>query len=108
MKSRPELAGEILLATHTNGNFFAQFSKTPFSLASARMTDGQWQLDFGGGQRCFAGRGRAPSRFVWFQLPQALAGVPLRSPWRLTHRTADTWRLENWFTGETLEGAFFQ
>jgi len=106
-KSRPELAGEILLATQTNGNFLVQFTKTPFALASARVTDGQWQIDFGGGQRRFAGRSQPPARFVWFQLPRALAGGPLKSPWRLTRPTTDSWRLENWFTGEMLEGAFF-
>jgi hypothetical protein len=106
-KTRPELAGEILFATQTNGNFVVQFTKTPFPLAAARVADGQWQIEFGAGQRRFAGCGQPPSRLVWFQLPRALAGDCLKKNWRLTHPSADTWRLENWFTGESLEGGFF-
>lgn len=106
-KSRPELAGDILLATRTNGNFLVQFTKTPFPLAAARVDDGQWLIEFGASQRRFAGPGPPPTRFVWFQLPPALDGKGLKSPWRFTHPAADTWRLENWFTGETLEGGFF-
>ena len=107
MKSRPELAGEILLATQANGDFFAQFTKTPFPLAAARAAGGQWQIEFGGGQRRFAGRGQPPARFVWFQLPRAMRGDSLSDGWRLTRPEKDSWRLENPQTGETLEGTFF-
>jgi hypothetical protein len=106
-KTRPELAGEILLATQTNGNFLVQFTETPFPLAAARVADGQWQIEFGAGQRRFAGRGQPPSRLVWFQLPRALAGEGLKKTWHFTHPSTETWRLENWFTGESLEGGFF-
>ena len=33
-KTKPELAGELILATRTNGDFLVQFTKTPFTLAS--------------------------------------------------------------------------
>ena len=36
--SRPELAGDLLLATNVNGNFFVQFSKMPFPLATAQVS----------------------------------------------------------------------
>jgi len=32
--SRPELAGDLLLATNVNGNMFIQFSKMPFPVAN--------------------------------------------------------------------------
>ena len=32
-KKRPELAGDLLLATNANGNYVIQFSKIPFTLA---------------------------------------------------------------------------
>src|SRR6476620_10614627 len=46
-KSRPELAGELLLATNANGDFFVQLSKTPFTLATAQRIGDQWQIEFG-------------------------------------------------------------
>ena len=36
--SRPELAGDLLLATNANGNFFIQFSKIPFPLVTALIS----------------------------------------------------------------------
>ncbi len=106
-KTRPALAGELLLATQTNGNFLIQFSKPPFDFATAQVIHGQWQIEFGDGQRRWRGRGNPPTRFAWFQLPRALAGEGLASPWRFLRPTADSWRLENSGTGESLEGGFF-
>ncbi|MBI3191055.1 MAG: hypothetical protein HYZ36_00195 [Pedosphaera parvula] len=106
-KTQPELAGELLLAIHANGDCIVQFDKTPFPLAAARLTGGQWQIEFGAGQRRFGGRGQPPSRFVWFQLPRAVDGAGLSSGWKLIPLGKDSWRLENARTGETLEGALF-
>jgi hypothetical protein len=106
-RSRPELAGELLLATKTTGDFFVQFSKTPFTLATAQIADGQWQIEFGNGERRWKGHGKPPARFVWFQLPHALAGDELNHTWRFTRLSGDSWRLENIRTGESLEGGFF-
>lgn len=106
-RSRPELAGELLFATKTNGEFFVQFSKTPFTLATAQVVNGQWQIEFGNNQRRWAGSGEPPARFAWFQLPHALVGEPLKRNWRFTRATSDSWRLENPRTGESLEGGFF-
>lgn len=106
-RSRPELAGELLLATRTNGDFFVQFSKPPFNLAVAQVINGQWQIEFGNGERRWNGPGQPPGRFAWFQLPAALNGAALKSDWRFTRLSGDTWRMENSRTGESLEGGFF-
>ena len=106
-RRRPELAGDLLLATNANGNYVVQFSKTPFTLAAAQVTDGGWQIEFGAGQYSWRGQGAPPARFVWFQLPRVLSGAPLADAWQLTRPAADSWRLENSRTGEFLEGAFF-
>jgi len=103
-KSRPELAGELLFATNSTGDFVAQFSKSPFTLATARIMNGQWQIEFGDGKHEWHGRGEPPSRFVWFQLPRALAGGNLARDWRFEHVATNSWRLENQRTGELLEG----
>ena len=106
-KTRPELAGELLLATKTNGDFFVQFTKTPFTLATAQRVGDQWQIDLGSGHYRRSGHGPPPVRFVWFQLPAALAGAGVSGNWSFDRVTTNSWRLENHRTGEALEGGFF-
>lgn len=103
-RTRPELAGEILFATRANGDCFVQFDKTPFTLATAQVAGEHWQITFGAGDYTRQGQGRPPSRFVWFQLPRALAGEDLSRDWRFTGAATNLWRLENQRTGESLEG----
>ena len=107
-KARPELAGELLFVTNTDGNCFVQFTKTPFPLATAQVVGDRWQIEFGAGEHSWGGRGQPPARFVWFQLPRALAGQNLNRNWKFGSCTNDVWRLENLRTGETLEGEFFR
>jgi hypothetical protein len=104
--NRPELAGDLLLAVNSNGDYVVQFSKTPFTLASAQAAKGRWQIEFG--PRAWSGQGAPPVRFVWFQLPRIVAGTPVAGPWQLTRRGDHSWRLENTGAGEFLEGQFFQ
>ena len=105
--SRPELAGDLLLATNANGNFFIQFSKIPFPLATAQVSGSQWQVEFGADQYSWHGRGTPPGRFAWFQLPRALFGAGVGGSWQFTRVETNSWRLENPRTGEILEGGFF-
>jgi len=102
--NKPELAGELLLATHTNGDFLIQFTKTPMSLTAAHSVSGRWQIEFGSRDYVHRGHGQPPARFVWFQLPRALTGASLGSEWRVGRAATNTWKLENARTGETLEG----
>lgn len=102
--NRPELAGELLFATRTNGDCFVQFDKVPFPLATAQIKDAEWHIRFGTGKYAWHGRGEPPGRFVWFQLPRALASQPLAKHWKC-ERDGDSWRLENRRTGESLEGS---
>jgi hypothetical protein len=106
--NRPELAGDLLLATNADGNCFIQFSKIPFPLATAQISGGQWQIEFGADRFSWHGRGTPPVRFSWFQLPRALLGENLDGNWQFKKATTNSWRLENPRTGETLEGEFFQ
>lgn len=104
-KNRPELAGDLLLAVNTNGDFLVQFSKTPFNLAAAEMKNGAWHIAFG--PRGWSGRGPPPARFIWFQLPRLAEGKPAARRWQITRRADHSWRLENVRAGEFLEGQFF-
>jgi hypothetical protein len=106
-KGKPELTGELLLATNANRHFFIQFAKIPFTLASAQVADDRWQIEFGSGDYRRSGLGPPPDRFVWFQLPGALAGSGVSGHWKFEHLATNVWRLENRSTGESLEGSFF-
>jgi hypothetical protein len=105
--NRPELAGDLLLATNVNGNFFVQFSKIPFPLATAQVSGDQWQIEFGADKFSWHGRGTPPNRFAWFQLARALRDANLGGNWKFTRVEINSWRLENSHTGEILEGEFF-
>ncbi len=105
--SRPELAGDLLLATNVNGNYFIQFSKIPFPLVTAQVSGDRWQIQFGANQYNWHGSGAPPSRFAWFQLPGALDGQNLDGNWRFARADTNSWNLKNSHTGESLEGEFF-
>jgi len=104
---RPELTGDLLLATNVNGDFIVQFSKIPFPLATAQVSGDQWQIKFGADEYSWHGRGTPPARFGWFQLPRALRNPNPGGNWRFSRVASNSWRLENPRTGETLEGEFF-
>ena len=104
---RAELAGDLLLATNDDGNFFVQFTKSPFPLVTAEDMNGQWQIEFGADEHSWSGRGAPPARFSWFQLPHTLLGDKATGNWSFENVTTNSWRLENPQTGEILEGAFF-
>jgi hypothetical protein len=101
---RPELAGDLLVATNVNGGIFIQFSKTPFPLATAQISGGRWRIQWGVNTFARQGSGHPPDRFAWFQLPRALLGATLAGNWTFAGPPSQPWRLENPRTGETLEG----
>jgi hypothetical protein len=103
----PELTGDLLLATNVNGNFFIQFSKTPFPLATAQVAGDEWRIELGADKYSRQGRGPAPNRFAWFELPRALLEPNPGGDWQFVRLETNSWRLKNSHTGETLEGGFF-
>jgi hypothetical protein len=103
---RPELAGDLLLATNANGDCLVQFSKMPFPLATAQVSGGQWRIEFGADKYSWHGHGAPPARFSWFLLPRALLGVNPGGNWRFSRPDTFSWRLENLRTKESLEGEF--
>src|SRR5436190_16985831 len=71
-KERPEIAGELLLATKSNGEVFVQFTKTPFPLVIAQQVANHWQVQFPTQNKSYSGLGTPPSRLIWFPLAEAL------------------------------------
>lgn len=98
-----EIAGELLVATHTNGRVYVQFTKTPMTLVSAQSTGTRWFINFPpNGQ--WDGFGPPPSRVIWLHLAKFLDGSPPPSRWSWERKDDQSWRLENRATGESLEG----
>ena len=99
----PEIAGELLLATHPQQGMVLQFIKTAFPIVVAQSSDAGWRISFSG-NREFSGRGKPPQRIGWFQLAAALEQKKLPDAWSFTQSTEQNWRLENRRTGEFIEG----
>ena len=100
------VAGELLLASRTDGACFVQFAKPPFTLATARAEAGVWSVELLSARRHFRGHGPAPAHFVWFALADALRGQPAGGAWHFEAHGAGGWSLTNAVTGEALEGYF--
>jgi hypothetical protein len=100
----PEIAGEIIVATHPDGSSFVQFTKTPLPLVVAQSTSNSWQIHIVPVDKTYSGRGAPPSRLVWLHLPRCLAGLPPPRHWQWQPLENHGWRLSNERTGELLEG----
>lgn len=100
----PELAGEIVVATRTDGRTFTQFTKSPLPFVVAQTTTNAWQIEFAAENRRWAGRGNPPSRLGWLHLARCLSGMNPPKDWSFRKGDDGMWRLENSKTGETLEG----
>jgi hypothetical protein len=105
---KSEIAGELLVAQHPDGDCAVQFTKPPFVIAEARVSDARWHLELGSGKKAWRGTREPPARIVWFQLPRALTGSALDGRWSWTRPADGPWTLINRRTGERLEGRFRQ
>ena len=73
----PELGGDLVMASDTNGRCFIEFAKSPMSLVCAHTTRTNWLIQFPAGNMSFTGHRKPPTRFAWLYLHAALAGEPL-------------------------------
>jgi hypothetical protein len=103
-RSTEGVAGELLVATQTDGSCWVQFSKPPFNLVTAQYTPPLWNVDLQQGRRRYGGHDTPPARWIWFQLARALRDESLDAPWQFVREQGDAWRLINSATGERLEG----
>ncbi|MEO6337485.1 MAG: hypothetical protein ABIP71_11770 [Verrucomicrobiota bacterium] len=99
-----ELAGEILLAEHSDGRTVLQFTKTPFPFVIVQTTPKSWQLEVPAQNKKYSAPGKPPARISWFHLPPALKGIAPLKPWFFDNLENENWHLENKKTGEMIEG----
>ena len=108
-KSKPDalgISGRLLVAMHWNGFNVVQFTPTNGPVVSAQSTTNAWRVQFAGQNKLSTGRGKAPERSVWLQLPGALLGNSAEeTDWIMTRERGVPWRFKNDLTGESLEGA---
>jgi hypothetical protein len=100
----PEIAGELLMATRTDGRRFVQFTKTPFPMIVAQSTTNHWQIEIPMQNKRYSGPGSPPKRLIWLYLPGLLSGEPPPKGWSWNQSADGSWRLENSRTGELLQG----
>ncbi len=101
-KTAPEIAGEIVVATHPDGRGLVQFEKVPLPLLVARTEPDQWQIQYVLQQRIRTGRGQPPVRHLWLHAVAALRGFALPPPLRAEVSPDGCWHLANPRTGERL------
>jgi len=100
-----EIAGEVLVATRSDGSGFVQFSKNPFPLVIAQVRSGRWEIEFPPQGKRYSAPGKPPLRLIWLHLPLILSGKPPPKNW-LWHSDDNGWSLENGANGESLTGYF--
>ncbi|MGZ4964995.1 MAG: hypothetical protein ACXWBP_09445 [Limisphaerales bacterium] len=103
----PEIAGEILVATRTDGQAFVQFSKNPFPLVIAQSTPKGWQVETPTENKFHSGHGKPPARLIFLYIPRLLASEPAPQGWTY-EKLGDGYKLENHKNGESLEVYFTQ
>jgi hypothetical protein len=102
---KPEITGDIVLATNPNGTSYVQFSKT-LPIVSAQTTSEGWAVEFPPENKHYSGRGNGPKKIVWLQLLKVIEGRELGEYWQLVHPSSDFVALENEESGERLEVHF--
>jgi len=103
-KDAPEVAGELMVATHSGGRAFLQFTKTPLPFVVAQTTTNAWQIQFVADNRTYSGSGQPPAQLAWLQWVRCLTGSTPAAAWDWQKSEDGRWRLENRSTGEMLEG----
>ena len=103
-KDAPEIAGDVMLATRRDGSTFVQFTKTPFPMIIAQTTTNRWQIEIPMQNKRYSGPGSPPKRLIWAYLPGLLAGEPPPKGWSWNILPDNGWRLENFRSGEMLQG----
>lgn len=103
-RAGPEIAGELLVATHPEGRSLVQFTKTPLPLLAAQVERDRWQIEFVPEKRSVRGQGPPPAHFIWLHLAAALASKVLPKELSVTRHADGGWILKNSSTGETISG----
>lgn len=101
----PEIAGELLVASHPDGRSLVQFTKPPQPFVVAQQDTNSWQVEFAAQNKTYRGRRPPPERFVWLHLADNLITSQPNSDWTLIRQRGGGWQFTNQLSGENLEGS---
>jgi hypothetical protein len=101
-REAPEIAGEVVLAVHTDGRAFIQFLKNPLPLVSAEVGPNGWHIDFIPQKRSFSGRGIPPRQLIWLHLLRGLQEIVPPEDFTMWRTFEGGTRIEDKRTGETI------
>ena len=99
---KPEIAGDVILATHPSGRSYIQFSKT-LPILSGRLSPIGWEFEATAENKHYSGRGAPPKKIAWLQVLRVHEGREISDRWTVAHPSKDFIALENQFTGERLQ-----
>lgn len=100
----PEIAGEVLFASHPSGEAVLQFTKNPIPFVTVQTSNALWQIEFVPQKRTFSGRGTPTPRLLWVHLARGLQGGAMRDSLRFTNDSSGGWQISNPSSGETISG----
>jgi hypothetical protein len=103
-RDAPEIAGEIVFATHPSGRTMLQLTKNPLPFVSVQISGEAWQIEFVPQHRRFSGRGTPTPRLLWIHLSRALNGTKPPAPLKFEQTEPHGFTLENPRTGESISG----
>ena len=98
----PEIAGEVVLATHGDGRAFVQFLKNPLPLLTAQIGTNAWQIEFIPEKRTISGRGRIPSQLIWLHLLRGVQGISPPKQFNFGKTSEGATQIENKQSGEKV------
>ena len=104
-RSKPEIVGDLLLASHPNGRAYLQFSKA-LPIVAARLEGASWEVEFPPEGKRYAAAARPPARIVWLQLLRQFRGEVPSSNWQVTQPSPEEITFEDSKRGERLEVQF--
>jgi hypothetical protein len=103
-RDAPEVAGEILFATHPAGGTMLQLTKNPLPFVTVQTRGEAWEIEIVPKRRRFAGTGIPTKRLLWVHLARALNGGTIPEDLRFQKADANGFALENLRTGESITG----
>ena len=98
----PEIAGEVVLATHQDGRAFVQFLKNPLPLLTAQIGTNSWQIEFIPEKRTISGRRGIPTQLIWLYLLRGVQGTSPPKEFTFGKTTDGATQIENKRSGEKV------
>lgn len=103
-RDAPEIAGEILFATHPRGDTMLQLTKNPLPFVTVQTSGESWQIEFVPQRRRFSGQGTPSKRLLWIHLARALSGNKPPDSLKFERSESHGFTLTNPKTGESITG----